>query len=84
MRVLPLRCSPGGCVKKEQKRSDEKELWLTEQRNDHIVPDVTSETESNRQVLQPIFHLMSAYTPGHWLDIRGLAGLMNRVKKGSV
>jgi hypothetical protein len=84
MRVLPLRRSPGGCVKKEQKQSDEKELWLTEQRNDQIVPDDTGETESDRHVLQPIFHLMSTYTPGHWLDIRDLAGPMNNVTKGSV
>jgi hypothetical protein len=84
MWVLPLRCSPGGCVNKEQQRSDEKELWLTEQLNDQIVPDVTSETESGRQVLQPVFHLISTFTPGHLLDIRGLARLTNNVKKGSV
>jgi hypothetical protein len=84
MRVIPLPGIPGGCLKKDQKRSDEKELWLTEQLNGQIVPDATSETESGGQVLQQIFHLMSTFTPGHWFDIRGLARLMNSVKKGSM
>jgi len=59
-------------------------VYLTEQLNDQIVPDVTSETESGRQMLQPIFNLMSDFTPSHWFYIRGLARLMNRVKKGAV
>ena len=52
--------------------------------NGQIVPDFTSETESGRQVLQPIFHWMSAFTPGRWSNIRGLARLTDNVKKGSV
>jgi hypothetical protein len=39
---------------------------------------VNSETKSGGQVLQPRFHLMSAFTPSQWLDIRSLA----RRKKG--
>jgi hypothetical protein len=37
--------------KEGSKRSDENELWLTEQLNGQIVPDVTSETQSGGQVL---------------------------------
>ena len=49
-----------------------------------IVQDITSETESGRQMLQPIFYLMSNCTPGHWFYIRGMPSLMNSVKKGAV
>jgi hypothetical protein len=47
------------------------------------LPYVNSGTKSGGQVLQPKFHLMSAFTPSQWLDIRSVAKLMNCVRKGS-